>query len=154
MSTTNNSTNTIQIVSIHDVGPKGFLSFDLVQILMAMQQSVRQCSWIVSDFECTGEPVPTRTIFSFNQLANYAQSVGQTIECTVVGVPPCDLAGTDLETVTRISDFPTSRARVAILAVDSSYFEVISKDSVVITQIQQAFREVRVEDPRRYFGLR
>jgi hypothetical protein len=153
MTTMNNSRTAIKVVSIHDMDQRGFLSFDLLQILRAIEQAVREYSWIVTDMECTGEPAPTRTILSFNQLADYAQRVEQTINGAVVGVPPGDLAEVDLETVTRISDFPRSRARVAILAVDSSYFEVIAKDPVVITLIQQTFREVRAEDPRHYFGL-
>jgi hypothetical protein len=149
----NNSSAPIWIVSIHDKDPRGVLSFDLLQILRAIEQAVREYSWIIIDIDCTGEPPPTQTVLSFKQLVDYAQRVGQTIDGEVVGVPSSDLVEVDLEKITRISEFPQSRARVAILAVDSSYFDVIAKDLVVITLIQQTFRDVRAVDPRDYFGL-
>ena len=151
MMTSNDPTTTINIVSIHDMDPRGFLSFDLLQILEAIEESVREYAWVVSEIECTGQPVPIETVLSFVQLVEHAARAQQIIDGTIVGCPASYLAAADLEWITRIADFPRTQARVAILAVDSSYFDVIAKDLRIIELIRQSFRDVRVQDPRNYF---
>jgi hypothetical protein len=141
-----------KIVSIHDMDPRGFLSFDLLQILESIQKSALQYVWIVRQIECTGEPIPTGTVLSFEQLADHALRAGQTINGTVVGCAPGSFTVGDLESVTQIAGFPKTQATVAILAVDSSYFEVFAKDQSIIDQVRLAFHDVRMQDPRDYFA--
>jgi hypothetical protein len=145
------------IVSIHDSHPRGFLSFDLLQILEAITAQVRQYSWIVTDAEvvthagCTGELLPIGRVLSFAELVHHARHVRQTIEGEVLGWPAASLIAPNLELISRILEFPRSQARVAIRAVDSCFFEVITKDPPIIDLIRQRFRDVRVQDPRNYF---
>ena len=47
--------------------------------------------------------------------------------------------------------FPHSKARAAIAAVDSSWFEVYTKEAAIIAQLKASFVEVREEDPQLFF---
>ena len=153
MKTNSNPSTTIRIVSVHDVDPVGILAFDLRQILEALEESVRGYSWVAEWFDSTGECISTGIVLSFDQLIHHARRVGQTIDCTIFGCPSDDLTAADLESITEILDFPKTKARVVILAVDGCYFELIAKDMPIIDQIRQAFRDVRDRDTSGYFTL-
>jgi hypothetical protein len=139
------------VVSIHDMTPKGFLSFDLVQIVEALRNEVQNYFWIVEDIECTDRMPATGVVLSFQELVDLVNKVGQTINATILGYASMDHATQEQRAGTRLRDFPKSLTRVAILAVDSSYFEVFSKDSRITDLIRRAFHDVRVEDPKAYF---
>jgi hypothetical protein len=49
--------------------------------------------------------------------------------------------------------FPTSKAELAIVAVDSSFFEIYAKDPQLVTALQHHFKEVRLQDPASYFHV-
>jgi hypothetical protein len=151
MTTTNGSNPIIKIVSIHDLDQRGVLSFDLVHVLLAIEGAVREYEWIVSDIECIGEPIPAGIVLSFCQLVDYARGVQQTINGSICGFPNRNRVPLDLESIARIMDFPRSPARIAILAVDSTFFEVLSKDLIIIDELRKAFGDVRDQDPRNYF---
>jgi len=141
----------IKVVSIHDKSSAGYLSFDLLQILEAIGDLVRGYVWLVIDMDCVGPPIAPKTVFTFDQFITLARQVDQTIDATIVGLPAAYLASTDLQSLGRIRDFPKEPARIAILAVDSSYFDVITKDPSIADRIRTVFLDVRDQDPRNYF---
>lgn len=144
-------TSSIKVLSIHDTDEPGCLSFDLVDILQAIEVSVQQYVWLVAEIECTGASVPTRTVISFEQLIQHARHIGQMINGAIVGWPANAILGGDFDLMTQIRHFPGSQAMIAIVAVDSSFFEIVSKDQFIVKQIENAFHDVRTEDPTHYF---
>ncbi|HET8670696.1 MAG TPA: hypothetical protein VFM05_08750 [Candidatus Saccharimonadales bacterium] len=48
--------------------------------------------------------------------------------------------------------FPENEIHLAIVAVDSTYFEVYAKDQSVVANINDRFTTVMLHDPIDYFG--
>lgn len=146
-----NELGDIRIVSIHDMDPRGFLAFDLADVLKACT-TAQEYDWVVVDIECTGSPIPSGVVMSSRTLLEHCRRAGQTITATVMAFPNAASAPVGAVPAMALTDFPRSQARVAILAIDSSHFEVLSKDPDVIDQVRHAFRDVRGADPSQYFA--
>lgn len=142
----------VTVVSIHDKDARNVLSFDVLEILEAIEQSARDHWWVVGELECIGDPPPCGTVLSFDHVVRCFQRVEQTIDGVIVAGPPSAFASANIVTVARLGDFPSTQNRLAIVAVDSSYFDVASKDAGVVEQLRRKFRDVRDIDPRDYFG--
>jgi hypothetical protein len=72
------------------------------------------------------------------------------IDATIMAAPVQSVTTADLETVTDIFKFRTSRAQLAISAVDSSCFDVLTKNPSHIEQLKKRFADVRWKDPAMY----
>jgi len=138
-------------VSIHDMHPSGFLSFDLGSIIECLEDR-NDFLWIPVAFECEGEEVPSLVPQDTTQFLAALGRSDQTIDATVIGVERHSLSAIDLGAATDLLQFPTSAAQLAILAVDSSYFDVLTKNPCHIEQVARRFTDVRIEDPANYFG--
>jgi hypothetical protein len=154
----------VKIVSIHDEDPSsGVLSFDLKDVLKALQNHLGSWSFCVIEIDAVGKRVDEfcdavqsargRGIWaSREELEDIAARAEQTISAEILGFP-AELNRSSLsEQDLNLACFPVSKAEVAIVAVDSSYFEVYAKNSAVLDAIRGAFQDVREEDPAPYFS--
>jgi hypothetical protein len=151
MSGVSNAHQPLYVVSIHDKDPRGVLSFDFGEILTSIREFVENFAWVVCSLESTGGAVRLRTPLQTLGLLNELAGSGQSIDGSIVGVNGTSLNGEALAAVSDLARFPTNEARIALLAIDSSYFEVLAKDREIIEAVRGAFRDVRVEDPIKYF---
>src|SRR5262245_8823232 len=137
--------------------------FDLKDILRALEALAKGCVWWLSGLESVGGAVcesggrasdtagDKGLWMPWAELEAFAQDTRQTIEGRLVAFP----ADLDRRAVTAeergLGAFPTSRASLAIVAIDGCYFDVYAKTPDVGASLRQHFREVRVEDPSNYF---
>jgi hypothetical protein len=139
----------IWAVSIHDMHPNHFLSVDLKDILGCLHD-IADFVWVAKDFESTSDVFECRMPYTTSELLAALERSGQTINGTILGTPQESVMGSNLETVSDILQFRTSPAQVAILAVDSSYFDVLTKNQAHIEQLTRRFADIRLEDPAEY----
>jgi len=87
---------------------------------------------------------------SYCDLLNQARKVYQTVAGAFLAFPRGlnmkSIAADDLN----LRAFPSSRAELAIVAVDGSFFEVFAKDPELLTPLRK-FPDVREENPAAYF---
>jgi hypothetical protein len=125
------------IVTIHDLDPRGFLAFDLVDILSCLGPTIRDYEWIVSGLECTSQDAQalcdevqknsgSGLRMTTEELQAAAKRFGQTIEGVFTGTPA---HGTKEE--------------ILIRAVDTSYFEVMTHSQERIVALHGCFKDVR-----------
>ena len=153
----------LYILSIHDeAAERPVLAVDLQHILAALAPFMPEWVFCVVDLDAvgTGAAVLCAEVaaaaghgiwFGAGELGARVADLDQTIDGTVLAFPK----DTDIHAVSpgelELSHFPGSRAVAAIVAVDSSYFEVYTKQSRVAEQLRCAFRDVRQHDPADYF---
>jgi hypothetical protein len=146
--------NTICIFSIHDRdGP--VLAFDLKHILQALGPLLDGWIWYVDGLDTVGgnswPACPNGSWVSSGELTRLASEITQTIDGTFIAFPAeLGMRNTSTADLSE-SAFPTSRAKLMILAVDSSFFEVYAKDPAVIELIRPRFMDVREVDPKVWF---
>lgn len=155
------------VVSVHDMAPRGFLGFDVKDILACLGPGIHDCSWLISnqdDLECTGEgrkplldavegsPAPGLVV-SAAELAAFFEDTQQTIDGTIVGISKNSFSSKDLEALGEIERFPETEAQIIIRAVDSSFFEIMTKNPNDIKALKKRFKDVREEAPHKFFGV-
>jgi len=88
---------------------------------------------------------------SWEQLVQWAAQIQQTNDGEFIAfssdIERATITDEDLD----LGQFPTSKAQLAVLAIDSTYFEVYAKDPDVLVALRRSFRDVRLEDPSPYF---
>jgi hypothetical protein len=162
-STANLQQRPLWILSIHDRSPDGVLSFDLKDILRCLGPSIHNYSWLITELDCTGEDTERicesvekssnkGLAISADDLLQVSQRILQTIDATIIGMrkkEPNSLNNgfTDLE------HFPHDDTELIIRAIDSSFFEVITKDEEHVQRLEKCFKNTRKEDPQNYFPL-
>lgn len=154
----------VYVVSVHDEEPeRPVLAVDLKHILAALRPVAGDWHFCVVNLEATGagaEPLHSQieaasgrgAWFGFDEMQGRADAIEQTIE----GVILAFAGSTTPETVNaqelELGSFPSSRAVCAIVAIDSSYFEVYAKNSAVVERIRQSFTRVISRDTQDYFS--
>lgn len=154
----------VYVLSIHDEeSDRPVLAVDLKHILAALRTVAGDWMFWINGLDATGtgaELLRSRIAaasgrgiwLSLDELQACADAIEQTIEGVVLAFPkdtaPTTVSAEDLE----VSSFPRSRAVCAIIAVDSSYFEVYAKDGAVVEHIRSTFHSVVEHDPIDYFG--
>ncbi len=145
-------------VSIHDAHPRGYLDFDLRDVLAALGPKVTDHWWLMTDLDCIGEAAQpllraveaTRgsgVVLSGDELVAAARRIFQTIDATVFAVPPALAAAGDASTRGLTSaDVDYDNAPLAIVAVDSTSFDVLTRDERDVRRLRARFRDVRDED--------
>ena len=164
MSTDNLQQPPLWILSIHDQSPDGFLSFDLKDILLCLGPSIRDYSWLITELDCVGEDTEgiCETVeknkkkglnISAEGLIEVSQRIRQTIDATIIGTRTKE----DLESLRNgfrdLEHFPQDRTEVIIRAIDSSFFEVITKNPEHVHRLEECFKNIREENPKNYFPL-
>lgn len=149
------SDSLIQLLSIRDrQGP--VLAFDLRDILQVLNGAIHAYRWCILDLACMSADDPeldrieaqTRDKgchVSSEWLVRFATTVDQIIDGLFLAFPDEEggellLSADDLD----LANFPRSRAVLAILAVDSTSFEVYAKDRSLIKLLQEHFQDTRV----------
>jgi hypothetical protein len=153
-------TQNVSIVSIHP-DPARPLALDLKDLLIALKPDwnqwiwcVRNLDWLGADSELVCRDVeaagPAGLWLTSEELYSHASGVYQTIEGDFLAFPrevdPIAVNGAELD----LGAFPVSRAELAIVAVDGSFFDAYAKDSEVLAVLRQ-FGSVRDENPSLYF---
>ena len=154
----------VYVLSIHDEEPdRPILAVDLKHILAALHTAAEDWAFWVNALDATGvgaERLRSRIAaasgpgawLSSEELRACADAMDQTIDGVVLAFPkdtvPTSVNAEDVD----IGSFPRSRAVCAIVAVDSSYFEVYAKDGAVAERIRSTFHRVVEHDPTDYFG--
>ena len=141
----------VWVVSIHDKAAQGYLAFDLNEILICLGDSAKDYHWLVADVECSGEAPPTGVLMPTEELLHRAEKFVQTISGLIVGLPNGGYSAQEVLSISEIRQFPASRACIAILAVDSSFFEILTKDYDHVRLLKNCFQDVRQEDPNMHF---
>jgi len=152
----------VQVFSIHD-HQESLLAFDLKDVLQALNGQFALAAWCITVLECVGgerceeacqaveKSEGAGVWLSWDELVKLANQIDQTIEGEFLAFPreieKASVTGQDLD----LGHFPTSKAELAILAVDSSYFEVYAKNPEVLAALRHCFRDVRLEDPSPFF---
>ena len=156
----------IWCVSVHDTHPRGYLEFDLKDVLAALGPRVTEHWWLMTDLDCTGEAAqPLRRaveatqgkglVLSGSELVAASQDIFQTIDGTVFALPP-SLTATGEAAARKISraDVLYETAPLVIVAVDSSYFDVLTRDEHDVQRLRARFRDVREQDASYYLTVR
>jgi hypothetical protein len=154
----------VWILTIHDQSPDGFLSFDLKDILLCLGPTVRDCSWLITDLDCVGED--TERIcesvernkkkglnISADDLIELSQRIHQTLEATIIGTPRKEALDSLRNGFTGLEHFPQDKTEVIIRAIDSSFFEIITKNQEHVHRLEKCFKKIREENPKNYFPL-
>jgi hypothetical protein len=151
----------VQVLSIHD-HKESVLAFDLKDVLKALNGRFAECVWCITVLDCFGSEIceeACRAVensdggiwMSWHELQLLAAQSIQTIEGEFLAfrreIGRASITERDLN----LGEFPTSKAELAILAVDSSFFEVYAKDPEVLVALRRSFQDVRLEDPSPYF---
>jgi hypothetical protein len=92
--------------------------------------------------------IPEATVISTMELCDALDGHAQTIEGTLVAYnsePDTSMCRWDY------SHFPQSSARLCIVAVDSAFFEVYTKDHAHVQMLKARFRDAREESPAQWF---
>lgn len=147
----------VRIVSIHDrVGLA--LAFDLKDILHPLSPKIDKFRWWVNIVDCVPAESCQKvaheqgTWLSSKELTSCVSAIDQTIDAVLLGFPadvdPREVSCEELE----LGSFPHSRAELAIVAVDSSFFEVYCKRSDIIGLLKKRFKDVREERAESHFS--
>ncbi len=153
----------VWILSIHDMAPQGFLAFDLKEVLVCLGSAVQDYVWLITELDCLGEGAQrlceqvsrasgVGVVWTGLELLAASAMFSQTINATLIGVPKETNASENLSDLGHVELFPESRAEVIIRAVDSSFFEVMTKNPDHVQALQARFKDVRVEETEKYFA--
>ena len=145
----NASLGNVWVVSIHDKAPQGGLAFDVREILASIYDYTAFYEWMAYDLDCTGTHIGEGIPLNTERLLALSAQLKQTIDGCFVGYstkcPSVDVVRQD------VAHFPTSRASIVVVAVDSAFFEVYTKEIGIVERIKTSFRDVRDEDTSHYF---
>jgi hypothetical protein len=141
-------------LTIKDFAPQGFLSFDVKDILPCLGPDVHRYSWIVTELDATGpetEALCRRVaecpaqgiVLSSDEFLSASQKIHQTLDGTFIGVPWQAYDPQELDVLVDLDRFPENTAEVVIRAVDSSWFEVMTKNPAHVAAIKARFRDVQ-----------
>ncbi len=114
---------------------------------------VRNLDWLGKDGEAICQKIAAAGSkglwMSAAELLGYSEGVYQTIEGEFWAFPrhinPLEVTADDLN----LRAFSSSRAELAIIAVDGGFFEVYAKDSDFLSPLR-GFQDVRDENPNDY----
>ena len=119
-------------VEIHDMNPRGILSFDLKDLFVCIAEDGLHRTWTCHDVECTGEATEdlerlaeTREIVSGQTLLELSQRTNQVIWGEFCGRRPGELEDS-----------------LVIKAIDSALWEVFGDDEC-LDKIRSGFSDVR-----------
>jgi len=119
-------------VEIHDMHPRGYLAFDLQDILFCLRDEVIARTWKAEGVECTGQATPdfalieeNSNVLSGSRLIELSQQVKQIIWGTFTGRLPNEEAGS-----------------IVIKAIDSSFWEVFASNEN-IAKLRPRFNDIR-----------
>jgi hypothetical protein len=148
------------VISIH-LDPSHPLEMDLKHILSILEGKLEHWVWCVRGLDWLGDggeafcqaveaAGPGGLWIDSHGLGEEARRIYQTIEGEFLAFPRSidrrHVRAIDLD----LSSFPTSKAVVAIVAVDGCYFDVYSKDPEV-TALLEKLPNAKSENPERYF---
>lgn len=153
-------TQNVSIISIH-ADPAQPLAIDLKDLLCVLGPHleewiwcVRYLDWLGQDSEAICRQVeaagPSGLWLSSQELMTHAREVYQTIEGQFLAFPRAIDRSTVEAHELDFGEFPSSRADLAIVAIDGCFFEVFAKDSELLSSYGR-FKGVRVENPSAYF---
>ncbi|MBA2372933.1 MAG: hypothetical protein H0V74_01850 [Chloroflexi bacterium] len=154
-------------VSIHDSAARGFLDFDLGDLL-AVLRSDRPRKWVVEIEDLSGRALAEATaaeierrrlareprlVLDEDTFARFADDVTQTLDAEFVAV---DAHLTDDEAARLAADYANLLSEpvlLVILAIRGSYWIVLTKSWTDVTRLRDRFRDVRNEDPWAEIGI-
>lgn len=145
----NNNVRGVWVLAIHDRVEQEFLALDTYDILECLLPTIESYQWIAFDLDFAGEScVAEGELLTTGALLECSKKIGQTIEGTFLAYEESpDLAMVRWD----YSHFPDSHAVLCIVAVDSSYFEVYTKNFDHIRLLKGRFLDVREENPNQFF---
>jgi hypothetical protein len=152
-------TQNVAIVSIHP-DPAAPLAIEVKDILAALAPHLPHWIWCVRKLDWLGEnadavcqmveAAPNGLWMTSQELLAHTRKIYQTIDGEFLAFPrkiePNEVAPDEIG----LAGFPESRAELAIVAVDGSYFEVYAKDAGIAASLR-ALKNVREENSDRYF---
>jgi hypothetical protein len=119
-------------VAIHDLHPRGFLAFDLKDILRCLGKNALERTWTIAGIECTGEATEefealerSNASVEGSSLASLADRTNQVIWGDFRGRYPGE-----------------ATESLLIKAIDSTVWEVFGDDDC-LGKIRTAFKDVR-----------
>ena len=159
--------NVLVIRDMRDVVVEGrthrTLNFDLRDVLDALRTEVDALNWCITDLDCHGgdaesfcrrvdeAPAPGLWLSS-SALRSLAANVDQVVDGTFLGFPketrPESIAPDDFEA----NAFPQSKSRLVIRAVDSSCFEIFTKNAHIAQLLSKRFSDVCAANPIDFFA--
>lgn len=137
-------------------------AFDFRDILSSFAPRAQRCVWSVRNLDWLGENAEEfckrvdaagqRGLWlSTSALQEAARDVYQTIEGVFLAFPadtiPDQVNAAELD----LGAFPTSRACLAVVAIDGGLFEVYAKDPALLAALRK-LEAAREEDPALYFS--
>jgi hypothetical protein len=166
MKTNASASPRIWVVTIHDRDSQRHqLSFDLQEILRCLGPGIHSYVWAITDLDCTGVEAQSfcdaveesrrrgnALVISWDELIAACRKFDQTLDATIIGIPQKAYAPEALAAISELALFPKSPAVLIIRAIDSSIFEVITKNHDQVESLKSCFRDVREEDPANYFA--
>jgi len=139
----------VWILSVHDKTPEGHLAFDLLDIIKCLTSTIESYRWVAFDLDFLGDMFFAEgECLSTSELIDRSTKVEQVIDDTFLAYSHTPIAGS---VRSDWSHFPGSSAVLAVVAIDSSFFDVYTKNVDHMRLLKSRFADVREEDPDRYF---
>lgn len=156
MKSISNNSNKIYVTKI--IGKKGkeesgVLNFDMADILICLEKSVCDLSWVATDMDYDGPDMTDSEFLSYKDLLHCFSLCNQTVDGALFGFRTHEVIGAklkDIESHFNFLRFPNGICRIIIRAIDSSFFEVYSKCPNVHACLASDFHVV-AEDTKMFF---
>lgn len=129
------------------------LNFDVLDLLICLKEQIKEIVWFVKYLDYDGPDIPDGKLLTYQELVDCFGLCSQTIDGSLLGFRSQDISRENARSVFDRFDFlkfSRSDCQVVIRAVDSSFFEVYSKQ-VGIPDLLEAFFQVQKEGPESFF---
>jgi hypothetical protein len=155
------TTRELAVISIRP-DPARPLGLDLGSILAAFGDRLARWVWCVRDLDWLGEDDeafcraveaagPHGLWLASDELLAHARGIHQTVEGTFLAFPGSLAPAAIRDDELLLASFPTSRAEVAIEAVDGILFDVHTKSPEIAENLLRRFSGAHAEDPTCYY---
>ena len=91
-------------------------------------------------------------MMSWEELIAACQKFEQTLEATIMGIPEKAYAPEVLKAISDFARFPESPVELIIRAIDSSFFEVITKNYDHVESLKGCFKDAGAKESTSYFA--
>jgi hypothetical protein len=149
-----------RVLSISDKRPNGGLNFDLKDVLGVLGPAIQEYWWLVTEFDCFGPGYDlalkvnatngSGLVLSGTELMEVAEHMRQTLDATLLAIPT--RLATSEDSVRRLTsaDVTFADVPIAIMAIDTSFYEVFTRREGDEERLRSRFRDVREGDPSFY----
>lgn len=140
----------VWVLSIHDRDPRGWLAFDLRDILECLLPAIESYTWVAFDLNFEGESfVNEGQLLATSALLEASRQIVQTVDGHFVAYE--DRVDEATVAADRLRSFPQCHAVLEVVAVDSTLFDILTKKAAHVALLRSRFSDIREEDTSQYW---